>query len=116
MTPTQIILTIGVILAAGAVIAVLVFIMSKWAHGDGAEEASCEAEVASKRIEQTPIRDVAKAAVNYTRTLYFVTFDAGDEVAFEFSVSLAEFESLAEGDRGTLAYRGTSFVSFVKAE
>ncbi|MDR1564146.1 MAG: DUF2500 domain-containing protein [Oscillospiraceae bacterium] len=46
-----------------------------------------------------------------TRTHYVLTFDCGDK-SRKFFVSCAVWDSARKGERGTLTFKGESFISF----
>ena len=85
--------------------------------------------IIAKRVEislknsRSPVAAAAASAVSKRQsvsggyntggyTSYFVTFEFDSGERAELSVSGEEFGMIAEGDRGTLTYQGTKFISF----
>lgn len=51
---------------------------------------------------------------NHAHTFYYATFELSDRKRIELRLSGADYGMLAEGDEGTLVYRGKQFVSFAR--
>ena len=72
----------------------------------------------SLRNSRSPVAAAAASAVSKRQsvsggyTSYFVTFEFDSGERAELSMSGEEFGMIAEGDRGTLTYQGTKFISF----
>lgn len=79
----------------------------------------------SRAIRNAPLRTVParvtgkRTAVSggddfAVSTAYFVTFEDENGIRTEFSVDGSQYALLAEGDFGSLTFKGPAFISFVR--
>lgn len=64
------------------------------------------AEIVSKRSHVSPMGN------QQSSTSYYVTFEFGLGERREFRLPAKDYGLLAEGDKGTLTFRGSRFISF----
>lgn len=96
---------------------VLVKNLSTWHQNNRSPRLSVPAEVVSKRMDVSYHHHTGASHMHHTSssTWYYATFqvESGDRI--ELSISGQEYGMLAEGDRGTLTFQGTRFLSFERA-
>ena len=77
------------------------------------EEAASEAEERSAAAEAVVVsKRTHVIGGENARTSYYITFEFTDDSRREFCVDGRVYGSVAEGDRGSLRFYGTRFVSF----
>lgn len=95
--------------------------IGQWNRNNHSPRLTVPAAVVSKRadvsLHQHPNAGDASGAHGFhttTSTSYYVTFqvDSGDRM--EFLVPGSEYGMLAEGDRGSLSFQGTRYLSFTR--
>lgn len=111
------------IIVIGVFLVTMVKGIRTWNENNHAPRQSVPASIVSKRAEITHHRHAnagdATGAHGYSvssTTRYYVTFQIEGGEQMEFSVSGAEYGTLAEGDGGTLSFQGTRYLSFEGSE
>lgn len=81
-----------------------------WSKNNDSPRLTVSAQVVSKRT-----RVSGGSGDLMTSTTYYATFQVESGDRMEFAVSGSEYGMLAEGDRGTLNFQGTRYLSFERA-
>ena len=95
--------TVMFVLILGVIIATLVRNVGQW-----------QATVVSKRMEVTRHHD-ANSHMSHSSTWYYATFQVESGDRMELSIPDRDYGYLVEGDRGSLTFQGTRFLSFNRA-
>jgi len=109
-TIVPMIVTVGFVVVIGMFLIMAVRGAATWTKNNHSPKLTVSAEVVSKRTRVSGgTRD------HMASTHYYATFqvDSGDRM--ELSVSGPEYGMLAEGDRGSLTFQGTRYLSFERA-
>ncbi len=76
-------------------------------------QLSVEATVVTKRTDVSSHKTNSIDMSTYASdTTYYVTFEFQSTDRMEFRISDNEFGMMVEGDRGTLTFKGTRYISF----
>lgn len=76
-------------------------------------QLSTEATVVTKRTDVSSNKTNSIDMSTYASdTTYYVTFEFPSTDRMEFQISDNEFGMMVEGDRGTLTFKGTRYISF----
>ena len=109
------------VVVTGGVAAIAVRLIAQKRANDRAPLAAEEAVVLSKTedtsLHADPVGGDITGAHGFhhsSSTAYTVQFRNADGVCRRFRVDAADYNALREGDRGTLIYRGTRFLGFVR--
>lgn len=96
--------------------------ISTWDKNNHSPRLSVPAVLVSKRTEVTHHSHAnagdATGAHGYSTsssTWYYATFQVESGDRMEFSIDGPEYGMLAEGDRGTLSFQGTRYLSFERS-
>lgn len=92
--------------------------ISQWHKNNNSPRLSVHAVIVSKRQNVSHHNHLnADSTMHHsTSTTYYVTFEVASGGRMEFGVSGREYGMLAEGDRGTLQFQGTRYLSFERAQ
>lgn len=107
-------ITITVILAGVAVV-VLARIYHSGASNGGRRSPTLRAKatVLGKRTDEVTHHNAAFASI--TTKYYYVTFDLGNGDTMELSTDKHTYKDDNIGKSGTLVYKGSKFINFVKS-
>ena len=110
-----VIVILGFIFVFGMMIVSAVRSISTWNKNNQSPRLTVPAQVVTKRADVTHHHHHdAGTGMGHTHssTWYYATFqvDSGDRM--EFAVSGQEYGMLVEGDRGSLTFQGTRYLSF----
>ncbi len=109
--PILFLLIFGIVIAVFIVTAVRG--VSRWNKNNQSPVLDVEALVVSRRTDVTShLNHHDDMSSRHTSTRYYVTFEVASGDRMELSVSGEEYGLIAEGDRGTLRFQGTRFLSF----
>ena len=113
-TIVPILIGIGFIVVIGGMIVSIVRGIGTWSRNNQSPRLTVPAQVVSKRTDVTHHHHHHSNGMGHTSSSswYYATFqvDSGDRM--EFSLSGPEYGMLAEGDRGSLTFQGTRYLSF----
>lgn len=101
------------VLIFSVIIFVIVKGISQWNKNNHSPRLSTDATIVSKR-ENISHRSSNGNMMGSTSTTYYVTFQVPSGDRMELLVSGIEYGMLVEGDRGTLAFQGTRYLSFMR--
>lgn len=82
-----------------------------WHKNNNSPRLTVQATVVSKRMEVTHHHD-ANMHTRHSSTWYYATFQVESGDRMELSIPDRDYGYLVEGDRGSLAFQGTRFLSF----
>ena len=99
------------VIVIGVFIAAAVRGIGQWSKNNAAPRLSVPASVSAKRtsVHHHHMTNGAHIATNY-----YVTFEVESGDRMELHVSGEEYGLLAEGDRGTLSFQWTRYLSFTR--
>ncbi len=103
--------TVMFVLVLGVIIVTLVRNVSQWHKNNNSPRLTVQATVVSKRMEVTHRHD-ANMHTGHSSTWYYATFQVESGDRMELSIPDRDYGYLVEGDRGSLAFQGTRFLSF----
>ena len=87
--------------------------VSTWSKNNASPRLTVSAEVVTKRTSVT--HHHSQNDMSHSSTWYYATFQVESGDRMEFAVSGPEYGMLAEGDRGTLTFQGTRYLSFERS-
>ena len=88
--------------------------IGRWHKNNNSPRLTVQATVVSKRMEVTHHHD-ANMHTRHSSTWYYATFQVESGDRMELSIPDRDYGYLVEGDRGSLAFQGTRFLSFNRA-
>ncbi|HIT94661.1 MAG TPA: DUF2500 domain-containing protein [Candidatus Faecivivens stercoripullorum] len=101
------------VIVIGTFIVATVRGISRWNKNNHSPVLDVEALVVSRRADVTShMNHHDHMSTRHMSTRYYVTFEVASGDRMELSVSGEEYGLIAEGDRGTLRFQGTRFLSF----
>ena len=101
------------VIVIGTFIVAAVRGISRWNKNNYSPVLDVEALVVSRRADVTShMNHHDQMSTRHMSTRYYVTFEVASGDRMELSVSGEEYGLIAEGDRGTLRFQGTRFLSF----
>ena len=106
--------TVMFVLILGVIIATLVRNVGQWHNNNKSPRLTVHATVVSKRMEVTRQLDV-NSHMSHSSTWYYATFQVESGDRMELSIPDRDYGYLVEGDRGSLTFQGTRFLSFNRA-
>ena len=106
--------TVMFVLVLGVIIVTLVRNVSQWHKNNNSPRLTVQATVVSKRMEVTRHHD-ANSHMSHSSTWYYATFQVESGDRMELSIPDRDYGYLVEGDRGSLTFQGTRFLSFNRA-
>ena len=106
--------TVMFVLVLGVIIVTLVRNVSQWHKNNNFLCLFVLFTVVSKRMEVTRHHD-ANSHMSHSSTLYYATFQVESGDRMELSIPERDYGYLVEGDRGSLTFQGTRFLSFNRA-
>lgn len=85
-----------------------------WNRNNHSPRLTVEAEIVSRRTDVSRhIRhDGPDGTMSHSTTTYYATFQVASGDRMEFCIPSNEYGYLVEGDRGTLTFQGTRYLSF----
>lgn len=88
--------------------------ISQWHKNNNSPRLSVYAVIVSKRqnVSHHNHMNANNTVHHSTSTTYYVTFEVESGDRMEFQVKGREYGMLVEGDRGTLQFQGTRYLSF----
>lgn len=101
----------------GIIIFSLIKNISQNNKNNNSPQLSSEATVVTKRTDVSHRHhntSVNSGMMSISSTTYYVTFEFPSGDRMEFCVSDYEFGMMVEGDRGTLTFKGTRYISFLR--
>lgn len=87
--------------------------IGRWHKNNNSPRLSVPAIVTAKRTDVSPHHNT-NTHMTRSSTWYYATFQVESGDRMEFPLSSSEYAMLAEGDRGTLSFQGTRFLSFTR--
>ena len=81
-----------------------------WSKNNASPRLTVSAQVVTKRTSVT--HHHGQDNMGHSSTWYYATFQVESGDRMEFAVSGPEYGLLAEGDRGSLTFQGTRYLSF----
>ncbi|HWQ96600.1 MAG TPA: DUF2500 domain-containing protein [Clostridia bacterium] len=90
----------------------------RWKRNNDSPVLTVDAKVVTKRSDvsfrhhENVVNDNMNMA--YSSTRYFVTFEVQSGDRMEFNVPDTEYGLLTEGDKGSLTFQGTRYISYVR--
>ena len=102
------------VIVLGTIIFTIVKNISQWNKNNHSPKLSTEATVVTKRenVSHRHHTNANNTMTSSSSTTYYVTFQVPSGDRMEFHVSGYEYGMLVEGDRGTLTFQGTRYISF----
>ena len=100
--------TVMFVLVLGVIIVTLVRNVSQWHKNNNSPRLTVDATIVSKRMDVTHHHN----STTHTSTWYYATFQVESGDRMELSIPDRDYGYLVEGDRGSLAFQGTRFLSF----
>lgn len=101
------------VIVIGTFIVAAVRGVSRWNKNNHSPVLDVEALVVSRRADvSSHMHHHNEVSSRHMSTSYYVTFEVASGDRMELSVSGQEYGMIAEGDRGTLRFQGTRFLSF----
>ena len=88
--------------------------IGRWHKNNNSPRLTVQATVVSKRMEVTRHHD-ANSHMSHSSTWYYATFQVESGDRMELSIPDRDYGYLVEGDRGSLTFQGTRFLSFNRA-
>ena len=88
--------------------------IGEWHKNNNSPRLTVPATVVSKRMEVTRHHD-ANSHMSHSSTWYYATFQVESGDRMELSIPDRDYGYLVEGDRGSLTFQGTRFLSFNRA-
>jgi len=90
----------------------------RWRLNNDSPVLTVEAKVVTKRSDVSYHRQGNMVNNNmdmgYSSTNYYITFEVQSGDRMEFNVQDTEYGMLTEGDKGSLTFQGTRYLSFVR--
>ncbi len=90
----------------------------RWRLNNNSPELTVEAKVVAKRSDVSYHRQGNMVNNNmdtgYSSTNYYITFEVQSGDRMEFNVQDTEYGMLTEGDKGSLTFQGTRYLTFVR--
>lgn len=120
---TGILFTFVPILVMAIFVVVLVIIIyrlvqsaQQWKKNNDSPVLTVEAKVTGKRTDVSHYHHANMSNntmdMGYSSTYYYVTFEVSSGDRIEFHVADTEYGLLSEGDKGSLTFKGTRYLSF----
>lgn len=102
------------VIILGTIIVTLVKGISQWNKNNHSPKLSTPATVVTKRenVSRHHHSNDNNTMSTSSFTTYYVTFEVPSGDRMEFLVSDYEYGMLVEGDKGTLTFQGTRYISF----
>ena len=88
--------------------------IGRWHKNNNSPRLTVPATVVSKRMEVMRHHDV-NSHMSHSSTWYYATFQVESGDRMELSIPDRDYGYLVEGDRGSLTFQGTRFLSFNRA-
>ena len=89
--------------------------ISQWNKNNNSPRLTVDAKVVAKRAHNSRHHHNHNGHMHYSNsTTYYVTFEFESGDRLELCVSGSDYGLLIEGDRGSLSFQGTRFLSFVR--
>ena len=105
--------TVMFVLILGVIIVTLVRNVGQWHKNNNSPRLTVQAAVVSKRMEVTHHHDAGTHThMNHSSTWYYATFQVESGDRMELAIPDRDYGYLVEGDRGSLTFQGTRFLSF----
>lgn len=115
-TVVPIIVTLGFVFVFGMFIVTAIRGIKTWSRNNASPRLTVSAQVVTKRTSVSHHHhhhhNGMGAGHTTSSTHYYATFQVESGDRMEFSVSGPEYGMLAEGDRGSLTFQGTRYLSF----
>ncbi len=89
--------------------------VSEWNKNNHSPRLAVQAKVVSKRQNVRRHHHGGAHRHSSSSTSYYVTFEFESQDRLELHVSSQEYGYLVEGDRGTLTFQGTRYISFERS-
>lgn len=102
--------TVVFVIVIGTFIVTAVRGVGTWSKNNASPRLTVSAQVVTKRTSVT--HHHSQNDMHHSSTHYYATFQVESGDRMEFSVSGPEYGMLAEGDRGSLTFQGTRYLSF----
>ena len=106
--------TVMFVLILGVIIATLVRNVGQWHKNNKSPRLTVQATVVSKRMEVSHHHNSDTHMTN-SSTWYYATFQVESGDRMELGIPDRDYGYLVEGDRGSLTFQGTRFLSFIRA-
>lgn len=90
----------------------------QWKRNNDSPVLTVEAKVVTKRsdVSYRHHNNMSNNSMNmgYSSTYYYVTFEVASGDRMEFQVADTEYGMVTEGDKGSLTFQGTRYLSYVR--
>ena len=90
----------------------------QWKRNNDSPVLTVDAKVVTKRsdVSYRHHNNMSNNSMNmgYSSTYYYVTFEVASGDRMEFQVADTEYGMLTEGDKGSLTFQGTRYLSYVR--
>ena len=90
----------------------------QWKRNNDSPVLTVDAKVVTKRsdISYRHHNNMSNNSMNmgYSSTYYYVTFEVASGDRMEFQVADTEYGMVTEGDKGSLTFQGTRYLSYVR--
>ena len=102
------------VLVIGVILVHLFQGVSQWNRNNHAPVLTVDATIVTKRTQMSHHQTgTAESGMHmHSATTYFATFQVESGDRMEFAVSGNEYGMLVEGDKGSLTFQGTRYLSF----
>ena len=90
----------------------------QWKRNNDSPVLTVDAKVVTKRsdVSYRHHNNMSNNTMNmgYSSTYYYVTFEVASGDRMEFQVADTEYGMVTEGDKGSLTFQGTRYLSYVR--
>ena len=90
----------------------------QWKRNNDSPVLTVDAKVVTKRsdVSYRHHNNMSDNSMNmgYSSTYYYVTFEVASGDRMEFQVADTEYGMVTEGDKGSLTFQGTRYLSYVR--
>jgi len=90
----------------------------QWKRNNDSPVLTVDAKVVTKRsdVSYRHHNNMSNNSMNmgYSSTYYYVTFEVASGDRMEFQVADTEYGMVTEGDKGSLTFQGTRYLSYVR--
>ena len=102
----------------GVIIYRVVLGAKQWKQNNDSPVLTVDAKVVTKRsdVSYRHHNNMSNNTMNmgYSSTYYYVTFEVASGDRMEFQVADTEYGMVTEGDKGSLTFQGTQYLSYVR--